>query len=69
MRSARLCGNRASSRPGQYKTAKTLDYIPKTLIAPNAGWVDPAFVQEMRADIEGHITRSRSRSTSRRRNR
>ena len=24
----------------------------------NAGWVDPAFVQEMRADIEGHITRS-----------
>ena len=40
------------------KTAKTLDYIPKMLIAQNAGWVDPAFVQEMRADIEGHITRS-----------
>ena len=40
------------------KTAKTLDYIPKLLIAQNAGWVDPAFVQEMRADIEGHITRS-----------
>jgi branched-chain amino acid transport system substrate-binding protein len=40
------------------KTAKTLGYIPKMLIAQNAGWVDPAFVQEMRADIEGHITRS-----------
>jgi branched-chain amino acid transport system substrate-binding protein len=40
------------------KTARTLDYIPKLLIAQNAGWVDPAFVQEMRADIEGHITRS-----------
>src|SRR5216684_6615092 len=40
------------------KTTKTLDYIPKLLIAQNAGWVDPSFVQEMRADIEGHITRS-----------
>jgi branched-chain amino acid transport system substrate-binding protein len=40
------------------KTARTLDYIPKLLIAQNAGWVDPAFVQEMRADIEGYITRS-----------
>jgi branched-chain amino acid transport system substrate-binding protein len=40
------------------KTAKTLDYIPKMLIAQNAGWVDPAFVQEMKSEIEGHITRS-----------
>jgi len=40
------------------KTAKTLDYAPKMLIAQNAGWVDPAFVQEMKGDIEGHITRS-----------
>jgi len=40
------------------KTAKTLDYVPKMLIAQNAGWVDPAFVQEMKGDIEGHITRS-----------
>ncbi len=40
------------------KTAKTLDYIPKMLIAQNAGWVDPAFVQEMKGEIEGHITRS-----------
>jgi branched-chain amino acid transport system substrate-binding protein len=40
------------------KTAKTLDYVPKMLIAQNAGWVDPAFVQEMKGEIEGHITRS-----------
>src|SRR5438876_8502157 len=38
------------------KTAKTLDYIPKMLIAQNAGWVDPAFVQEMKGEIERHIT-------------
>src|SRR5215467_9995051 len=40
------------------KTARSLDYVPKMLIAQNAGWVDPAFVQEMKGDIEGHITRS-----------
>jgi len=40
------------------KTAKTLDYIPRMLISQNAGWVDPAFVQEMKGEIEGHITRS-----------
>jgi branched-chain amino acid transport system substrate-binding protein len=40
------------------KTAKTLDYIPRVLIAQNAGWVDPQFVSEMNKDIEGHITRS-----------
>ena len=40
------------------KTAKTLDYIPRMLISQNAGWVDPAFVQEMKSEIEGHITRS-----------
>ena len=40
------------------KTAKTLDYVPRMLIAQNAGWVDPAFVQEMKGEIEGHITRS-----------
>src|SRR5262249_28198327 len=40
------------------KTAKTLDYIPRMLISQDAGWVDPAFVQEMKGEIEGHITRS-----------
>jgi branched-chain amino acid transport system substrate-binding protein len=40
------------------KTAKTLEYIPRMLIAQNAGWVDPQFVAEMNKDIEGHITRS-----------
>ena len=40
------------------KTSKTLDYIPRMLIAQNAGWVDPAFVMEMKSEIEGHITRS-----------
>jgi branched-chain amino acid transport system substrate-binding protein len=40
------------------KTSKTLDYVPRMLIAQNAGWIDPAFVQEMKSEIEGHITRS-----------
>ena len=40
------------------KTAKILDYIPRILISQNAGWIDPAFVQEMKSEIEGHITRS-----------
>src|SRR6266542_2014166 len=40
------------------KTARTLDYVPRILIAQNAGWVDPQFVSEMNKDIEGHITRS-----------
>src|SRR6266478_2500245 len=40
------------------KTAKTLEYVPRMLIAQNAGWVDPQFVAEMNKDIEGHITRS-----------
>jgi len=40
------------------KTAKTLDYVPRMLISQDAGWVDPAFVQEMKSEIEGHITRS-----------
>src|SRR5260370_38138982 len=28
------------------------------LISQDAGWVDPAFVQAMKSEIEGHITRS-----------
>jgi branched-chain amino acid transport system substrate-binding protein len=40
------------------KTAKTLDYNPKLLIAQNAGWTDPSFVKEMGKDVEGHITRA-----------
>jgi branched-chain amino acid transport system substrate-binding protein len=40
------------------KTAKQLDYVPKMLVAQNAGWVDPQFVAEMKEQIEGHITRS-----------
>src|SRR5207244_2670219 len=35
------------------KTAKTLEYVPRMLIAQNAGWVDPQFVAEMNKDIEG----------------
>jgi branched-chain amino acid transport system substrate-binding protein len=40
------------------KTSRTLDYNPKMLIAQNAGWIDPAFVQEMGKEAEGHLSRS-----------
>jgi branched-chain amino acid transport system substrate-binding protein len=40
------------------KTAKTLDYSPKLLIAQDAGWTDPSFLKEMGKDVEGHITRA-----------
>jgi branched-chain amino acid transport system substrate-binding protein len=40
------------------KTAKTLDYNPKLLIAQNAGWTDPTFLRETGKDAEGHITRA-----------
>ena len=40
------------------KTARTLDYNPKMLIAQNAGWIDPAFVQEMGKEAEAHLSRS-----------
>jgi branched-chain amino acid transport system substrate-binding protein len=40
------------------KTAKTLDYNPKLLLAQNAGWTDPTFLRETGKDAEGHITRA-----------
>jgi branched-chain amino acid transport system substrate-binding protein len=40
------------------RTAKTLDYNPKLLIAQNAGWTDPTFLREAGKDAEGHITRA-----------
>jgi branched-chain amino acid transport system substrate-binding protein len=39
-------------------TARSLDYNPKLLIAQNAGWTDPSFVEKMGKDAEGHITRA-----------
>jgi len=38
--------------------AKTLDYNPKLLVAQNAGWTDPSFVEKMARDAEGHVTRA-----------
>jgi branched-chain amino acid transport system substrate-binding protein len=40
------------------RTAKDLDYNPKLLIAQNAGFTDPTFLQTMGKDAEGSITRS-----------
>ena len=40
------------------RTAKELDYNPKLLIAQNAGYTDPTFLQTMGKDAEGVITRS-----------
>ncbi|MBI3636769.1 MAG: ABC transporter substrate-binding protein [Candidatus Rokubacteria bacterium] len=40
------------------RTAKTLDYNPKLIVAQNAGWTDPTFVREVGKDAEGHITRA-----------
>lgn len=39
-------------------TSKNLDYNPKLLIAQDAGWTDPTFVEKMGKDAEGHITRA-----------
>ena len=40
------------------RTAKDLDYNPKMVIAQNAGYTDPTFIEQMGADAEGAITRS-----------
>lgn len=40
------------------RTAKELDYNPKLLIAQNAGYTDPTFLETMGKDAEGVITRS-----------
>ena len=40
------------------RTAKELDYNPKLLIAQNAGYTDPTFLEIMGKDAEGVITRS-----------
>ncbi len=40
------------------RTAKELDYNPKLLIAQNAGYTDPTFLETLGADAEGAITRS-----------
>jgi len=40
------------------RTAKELDYNPKLLIAQNAGYTDPTFLETMGSDAEGVITRS-----------
>ena len=39
-------------------TAKELDYNPKLLVAQNAGYTDPKFIETMGAKAEGVITRS-----------
>jgi branched-chain amino acid transport system substrate-binding protein len=39
-------------------TAKELDYNPKLLVAQNAGYTDPKFLETMGAKAEGIITRS-----------
>ena len=39
-------------------TAKKLDYNPKLLIAQNAGYTDPKFIETMGSKAEGVITRS-----------
>ena len=40
------------------RTAKELDYNPTLLIAQNAGYTDPTFLETLGADAEGAITRS-----------
>ena len=40
------------------RTAKELDYNPKLLVAQNAGYTDPTFLETLGADAEGAITRS-----------
>ena len=40
------------------RTAKELDYNPTLLIAQNAGYTDPIFIETLGADAEGAITRS-----------
>lgn len=40
------------------RTAKELDYNPTLLIAQNAGYTDPTFIETLGADAEGAITRS-----------
>ena len=40
------------------RTAKELDYNPELLIAQNAGYTDPTFIETLGADAEGAITRS-----------
>jgi branched-chain amino acid transport system substrate-binding protein len=40
------------------RTAKTLDFNPKLLVAQNAGWTDPTFVTTLGKDAEGGITRA-----------
>lgn len=39
-------------------TAKELDYNPKLLLAQNAGYTDPKFIETMGKKVEGVITRS-----------
>ena len=39
-------------------TAKELDYNPKLLVAQNAGYTDPKFLETMGSKAEGIITRS-----------
>ena len=39
-------------------TAKELDYNPKLLVAQNAGYTDPKFIDTMGSKAEGVITRS-----------
>jgi branched-chain amino acid transport system substrate-binding protein len=40
------------------RTAKELDYNPKMILAQNAGFTDPTFLNTMGKDAEGAITRS-----------
>ncbi len=40
------------------RTAKDLDYNPKLIVAQNAGFTDPTFINTMGRDAEGAITRS-----------
>ncbi len=40
------------------RTAKELDFNPKLLVAQNAGYTDPSFLESMGKDAEGVITRS-----------
>lgn len=38
--------------------AKNLDYNPKLVVAQDAGWTDPTFLERAGKDAEGHITRA-----------
>ncbi|HEV8673561.1 MAG TPA: ABC transporter substrate-binding protein [Methylomirabilota bacterium] len=40
------------------KTARNLDYNVKLLVAQDAGWTDPKFLELAGKDAEGHITRA-----------